>query len=88
MIQKLNTGDAREALQEAYNSLEAPVLPKYPILSLFQDFLRAEGALLALMSGSGSTTFAIVSDLSAAESLREKFLAKFGPNNWTAVAAI
>ncbi len=88
MIQKLGGIDAREALREAYNSLEAPVLPKYPILSLFQDFLRAEGALLAMMSGSGSTTFAVVSDMPAAESLREKFLAKFGLNNWTAVASI
>ena len=43
-----------------YNSLEAPAFDKFPVLALYQDFLRENGALAALMSGSGSTTFAIV----------------------------
>jgi 4-diphosphocytidyl-2-C-methyl-D-erythritol kinase len=88
MLEKLNGTSPAEALREAYNSLEAPVLPKYPILSLFQDFLRSEGALMSMMSGSGSTTFAIAANLGAAETLHEKFLGKFGANYWTAVAAI
>lgn len=71
-----------------YNSLEAPVLEKYPILRLFQEFLRAEGALGALMSGSGSTTFALVENAAAGEQLREKFLGKFGASNWTAVVPL
>jgi 4-diphosphocytidyl-2-C-methyl-D-erythritol kinase len=71
-----------------YNSLEAPALEKFPILELFQEFLRANGALAALMSGSGSTTFAIAGDITAAESLAEKFKLKFGRNCWTAVVPI
>jgi 4-diphosphocytidyl-2-C-methyl-D-erythritol kinase len=71
-----------------YNSLEAPALEKFPILGLFQEFLRENGALAALMSGSGSTTFAIVGNVAAAEALAEKFKAQFGKNCWTAVVEI
>ena len=71
-----------------YNSLEAPVLEKYPLLALFQEFLRANGALAALMSGSGSTTFAVVENISTGESLLEKFKAKFGQSCWTAVVPV
>ena len=88
MIRLLRDGRLAEALQEGYNSLEAPVLRKYPLLSLFQDFLRSEGAPLALMSGSGSTTFAIASNHAEAAVWREKFIAKFGPNYWTALVRL
>jgi hypothetical protein len=47
-------------------------LEKFPILRLFQEFLRANGALAALMSGSGSTTFAICENVSAARIARGK----------------
>ncbi|MGB8369999.1 MAG: 4-(cytidine 5'-diphospho)-2-C-methyl-D-erythritol kinase [Limisphaerales bacterium] len=88
LISKLQTGDWRVASAEFYNSLEAPTLEKYPVLALFQEFLRAHGALAALMSGSGSTTFAIAENMAAAESLAEKFKLKFGQNCWTAMVEI
>jgi 4-diphosphocytidyl-2-C-methyl-D-erythritol kinase len=72
---------------QLYNSLEAPALKKFPILQLFQEFLREEGASAALMSGSGSTTFAIAENIDKAKALKEKFLGKFGKSNWTAVVA-
>lgn len=71
-----------------YNSLEAPALEKYPVLALFQEFLRAHGALTALMSGSGSTTFAIVENTDAGKLLAEQFKARFGETCWTAVVSI
>ena len=40
------------------------------------------------MSGSGSTTFAIVPGQTAAENLAEKFKAKFGQTCWTAVVPV
>jgi 4-diphosphocytidyl-2-C-methyl-D-erythritol kinase len=88
LIARLQTGDWRVASAEFYNSLEAPALEKYPVLALFQEFLRANGALAALMSGSGSTTFAIAENMAAAESLVEKFKSKFGQNCWTAVVPV
>ena len=88
LIARLQTGDGRAAGAEFYNSLEAPALEKYPVLALFQELLRANGALAALMSGSGSTTFAIAENPAAAGSLVEKFKSKFGANAWTAVVTV
>jgi len=88
LIAQLQSNDWPAAADGFYNSLEAPALEKYPVLALFQEFLRANGALAALMSGSGSTTFAIVDDVNAGESLVEKFKSKFGQNCWTAVVAV
>jgi 4-diphosphocytidyl-2-C-methyl-D-erythritol kinase len=88
LIARLQTDDWRAASAEFYNSLEAPALEKYPVLALFQEFLRAHGALAALMSGSGSTTFAIAENKTAAETLVEQFKSRFGPNSWTAVVEI
>jgi len=76
------------AAAEFYNALEAPALEKFPMLGLFQEFLRENGALAALMSGSGSTTFAIVESVFSGESLAEKFKSQFGQNCWTAVMNI
>jgi len=84
LIAQLQAG-AWPAAAGLYNSLEAPALEKYPVLALFQEFLRAHGALAALMSGSGSATFAIVGNVAAGEALVEKFKTKFGANSWTAV---
>ena len=88
LISVLRTGDLRAASGEFYNSLEAPALEKFPVLALFQEFLRANGALAVLMSGSGSTTFAIVENVKTAETLMEKFKSKFGQNCWIAVVPI
>ncbi len=84
LITALNAGDLRRASREFYNSLEAPALEKYPWLAVLQDFLRENGALAAMMSGSGSTTFAIASDTCAAQDLEEQVMEKFG-KCWTAV---
>ncbi|HEV2435307.1 MAG TPA: 4-(cytidine 5'-diphospho)-2-C-methyl-D-erythritol kinase [Verrucomicrobiae bacterium] len=85
LISSLQTNHWPAVAGGVYNSLEAPVFEKYPVLALFQEFLRAQGALAALMSGSGSTTFAIVENVSAGQTLAEKFRAKFGDASWTAV---
>ena len=84
----LQTSTLQAAAPEFYNSLEAPALHKYPVLELFQEFFRSEGAAATLMSGSGSTTFAIAANVNAAEALAEKFRAKFGTTNWLAVVPI
>lgn len=84
LIKLLQTASLAEAAPHFYNSLEAPALPKYPLLAIYQDFLRANGALATLMSGSGSTTFAIATSEAAARGLEDKVKAKFG-SCWTAV---
>lgn len=85
LITLLRSGNLSAAGGAFYNSLEAPALDKYPLLALFQEFLRSHGAAAALMSGSGSTTFAIIPGRKPAETLAEKFKGKFGQTCWTAV---
>jgi len=63
-------------------------LEKYPLLALFQEFLRENGAAGALMSGSGSTTFAILQNEAAAQELGQKFRIKFGSSGWMAVVVL
>ena len=79
LIEALQSGDLAGACAQLYNSLEAPVLKKYPLLAMYQDFLRENGALAALMSGSGSTTFAIAPNEMIARRLEERVRKQFGP---------
>jgi 4-diphosphocytidyl-2-C-methyl-D-erythritol kinase len=88
LISKLQSDDWPGVADAFYNSLEAPALDKFPVLALYQDFFRENGALATLMSGSGSTTFAIVENVPSGESLAEKFKLKFGANGWTAVVPV
>lgn len=87
LVSLLNTADLAVAGTAFYNSLEAPALDKYPLLALYQEFLRANGAAAVLMSGSGSTTFAIARSEADAQRLQELVKGKFGPC-WTAVVPV
>ena len=82
LVSLLQTADLAAAGKEFYNSLEAPALRKYPLLILFQEFLRNNGAAVALMSGSGSTTFALIKGKAATENLMERFKEHFGTSYW------
>lgn len=88
LIESLRNADLATAGRYFYNSLEAPALPKHPLLAVYQEFLRTQGAPAVLMSGSGSTTFAITPSRDAADRLRERFQSKFGTSAWTTVAAL
>jgi 4-diphosphocytidyl-2C-methyl-D-erythritol kinase len=84
----LATSDLTTASKEFYNSLEAPALKKYPLLIVFQNFFRENGAITTLMSGSGSATFAIVDSQPAAEKILEKFKIQFGNKMWVAAVPL
>jgi 4-diphosphocytidyl-2-C-methyl-D-erythritol kinase len=86
--QKLQSSYLKAAATEFYNSLEAPALHKYPVLALYQEFLRERGAEAALMSGSGSTTFALTADPASGKALEEQFKSRFGSAAWTAVVPL
>jgi len=84
LVADLQREDISAAARGFYNSLEKPVFEKYPLLSLYQAFLREQGCVATLMSGSGSTTFALARDRKGAERLRAEFLRRFGEAGWTA----
>lgn len=88
LVELLHGNDLAAAGAEFYNSLEAPALHKFPLLALYQEFLKSNGADAALMSGSGSTTFALIRGKANAEQLLEKFRGKFGDSAWTAIVAL
>jgi 4-diphosphocytidyl-2-C-methyl-D-erythritol kinase len=88
LLAALKAGDWPVIAGNVYNSLEATAFDKYPVLNLYQEFLRENGALVALMSGSGSTTFAIMENLPAANGVAEKFKSQFGDQGWMATVEI
>lgn len=84
----LQSGSLELALPDFYNSLEAPVLEKFPLLAIFKDFLREHGAVVAIMSGSGSSTFGLFRDRSEAENGLASFRSKFGESCWTSLSPL
>ena len=82
LVEALKTS-LRVARLDFYNSLEAPVFEKFPLLAIFRDFFVECGSLVAMMSGSGSTTFALLEQQQKAEQLEEAFKGKFGTFCWT-----
>jgi 4-diphosphocytidyl-2C-methyl-D-erythritol kinase len=84
LVAQLQQRDLTVAGKHFYNSLEAPALDKFPVLRLYQDFLREHGASATLMSGSGSTTFALFANANQAGAALEKFKTHFGQDCWTA----
>jgi 4-diphosphocytidyl-2-C-methyl-D-erythritol kinase len=71
------------------NDLEPAVLPKYLFLALLKDWLRQQSeTVLAMMSGSGSTIFAIVRSRSDGEILQTRCHAEFGEHLWSSVCEL
>jgi 4-diphosphocytidyl-2-C-methyl-D-erythritol kinase len=84
LIDLLQTSDARTAGVAFYNALEQPAFHKYPLLDLYQQCLRFNGAAATLMSGSGSSTFAIADSEASVDNLIQKFRNRFGDTAWLA----
>jgi 4-diphosphocytidyl-2-C-methyl-D-erythritol kinase len=82
LVALLREGDLGAACAALYNSLEAPALAKYPVLRLYQEFLQQRGALGTLMSGSGSTTFALFGDEPTLRTAIVAFTERFGTAGW------
>jgi 4-diphosphocytidyl-2-C-methyl-D-erythritol kinase len=80
--------DVRYAAQDfpwgsLVNDLERPVFEKYLFLADLKTWLLAQPEVAgALMSGSGSTVFALLHEKTTAESLAPRLAAEFGTNLW------
>ncbi|HEY0791630.1 MAG TPA: 4-(cytidine 5'-diphospho)-2-C-methyl-D-erythritol kinase [Chthoniobacterales bacterium] len=69
------------------NDLEPAVFPKYLVLPVLKRWMRAQAETeLSLMSGSGSTLFALTASEDQAKAVRERFLAFWGQRFWTFIA--
>lgn len=65
-----------DVIRELHNDLEAVSLKMHPELNDLKQMLMEEGALGALMSGSGPTLFGIFADEKSAKEAREAILKK------------
>jgi 4-diphosphocytidyl-2-C-methyl-D-erythritol kinase len=65
-----------DVIRELHNDLEAVSLQMHPELNDFKQMLMKEGALGALMSGSGPTLFGIFTDEKSAIDARDAILKK------------
>jgi 4-diphosphocytidyl-2-C-methyl-D-erythritol kinase len=71
------------------NDLEQSVFRKYLLLPVIKDWLREQPeTIVSLMSGSGSTMFAVVKDQAGGRALVERFRAKFGDKIWNWVGRL
>ena len=61
----LCAGDAARAAENMYNVFESAILPHRPRAARAKELLLENGALGALMSGSGPTVFGVFSDADA-----------------------
>lgn len=80
MAKAIRQGSLDGITKRMGNVLETVTVGEYPIIDKIKGLMRAEGAVNALMSGSGPTVFGIFTDrglaLMAAEQIRIKELAK------------
>jgi 4-diphosphocytidyl-2-C-methyl-D-erythritol kinase len=75
---------------ELRNDLEPAIFPKYVILPVLKSWLaRQPETRLSLMSGSGSTVFAVIDEGEpVTRELQQRFLGFFGPTFWSAVCRL
>lgn len=80
MIRDIENGDLLTMTEKMWNVFEPGIIEKYPVIGEIKDLMEDNGALKAMMSGSGPTVFGIFDDREkmevAAAVLRESGLAK------------
>lgn len=80
LIQGLDAGDLRRVAVSMGNVLEGVTIGEYPVIEEIKNVMKQEGALNAMMSGSGPTVFGIFADRRTAKkacyAIREKKLAR------------
>lgn len=80
MIRDIENGDLRAMTEKMENVFEPGIIGKYPVIGEIRELMEANGALKAMMSGSGPTVFGIFDSRekmeAAAAVLRESRLAK------------
>ena len=80
MIRDIENGNLLAMTDKMGNVFESGIIGKYPVIGEIKDLMEANGALKAMMSGSGPTVFGIFDDRekmeTAAAVLRQSNLAK------------
>ena len=72
MVEALKQGNLKGITDRMENVLETVTIPTYPIIGELKRICRAEGAMNALMSGSGPTVFAVFEEEEDAKRARKQ----------------
>ena len=79
MILDIENGNLMEMTEKMANVFEPGIIREYPVIQQIKDFMEENGALRAMMSGSGPTVFGLFENRTAAREaqrrIREKSLA-------------
>jgi len=77
MLNALKEGELTGITKNLFNSFEGLIIKKYPEIGKIKDRLIEEGALGALMSGSGPTVFGIAQNKEQALKIYEKLKSEY-----------
>lgn len=72
MVEALQNGDLYGITDRMGNVLESVTIPAYPVIEEIKEHMKANGAVNAMMSGSGPTVFGIFDDKEKAEAACQK----------------
>lgn len=72
MVQALEAGNLRGITDRMENVLETVSIPAYPVIGEIKKLCLKQGAMNALMSGSGPTVFAVFDERAKAEEAMER----------------
>lgn len=67
MIKEIEAGNLQGIAEKMENVLETVTVKKYPEIDKIKQFMKENGALNAIMSGSGPTVFGLYDDMEAAK---------------------
>lgn len=76
ILQDIENGDLEKLCGKLENVLESVTGKEYPVIGEIEEEMKEEGALQALMSGSGPTVFGIFREKEEAERAKERILKK------------
>ena len=62
MISAIDADNLKTLAENMGNTMEGPMIEEYPVIGEIKDIMLDNGALGALMSGSGSTVFGLYDD--------------------------
>ena len=72
LVEKIQKGDLSDIGGNLFNVFESVVMEEYPEIRELKTFLTHHGVLGVLMTGSGSTVFALTQDISIAEKIQRQ----------------
>lgn len=76
LVESINISDIKGITSKMENVLETVTVKEYPIIEEIKTFMKENGALNSIMSGSGPTVFGIFEELTVAKEAYEKLVAK------------